>query len=122
MGLIQDWTAQIVRVRKKEPIKVLPWLVEASTKAMPSLTADTRLRELISELKAAAVSDEDGMTRLRNSVNEHICQILIDYLRRLGVRHVLVDCESSVEGGRVHCILSLETRGRIATRYLEFKT
>jgi hypothetical protein len=106
---------------KKEPVKVLAWLVEASNKAMPSLLADTQLKELLAVLRGVAITDESAMAKARNSVNEQICQIVIDYLRRLGVRHVIVDCVTSVEASRVHCILTLETRGRVATRYLELK-
>jgi len=107
--------------KRKEPPNVAAWLADAMAKVQPSLAADVRLAELIAVLRNVAAKDETGMVRARNMVDEHICQIVIDCLRRFGARHVLVDCVISVEGPRCHAILTLETKGRVASKYMEFK-
>lgn len=107
--------------KAKEPENISAWLVEAMNKAQPSLTADVRLAELLASLRTIGAKDESGAVRVRNMISEHICQIVIDCLRRFGTRHVVVDCVISVEGQRCHAILTLETRGRVASRYMEFK-
>jgi hypothetical protein len=106
---------------KAEPVNVAVWLAEAMNKAQPSIAADVRLAELLASFRSVAQKDEQGAFRARNMISEHICQIVIDCLRRFKAGHVVVDCVISVEGQRCHAILTLETRGRVASRYMEFK-
>ena len=109
------------RIKPKETSNIGAWLADAMNKSQPSLAADVRLNELLAALRSVAAKDEHGAIRARNMVNEHICQIVIDYLRRAGARQIVVECAISVEGQRCHAILTLETKGRIASRYMEFK-
>ena len=107
--------------QKREPRNIAAWLADAMARVQPSLAANVRLAELIAALRNVAAKDERGMVRARNMVDEHICQIVIDCLRRFGARHIVVDCTISVEGQRCHAILTLETEGRVASKYMEFK-
>jgi hypothetical protein len=109
------------RTKRKEPANITAWLSEAMNKAQPSIAADVRLAELLAALRAVAAKDDDGAVRARNMVSEHICQIVIDCLRRFRAGYVSVDCVISIEGQRCHAILTLETKGRVASRYMEFK-
>ncbi len=109
------------RIKSKQPPDIGKWLADAMNKAQPSLVADVRLAELLAALRSVGAKDEEGAIRARNMVNEHICQIVIDCMRRFGGRNIVVECAISVEGHRCHAILTLETKGRIASRYMEFK-
>lgn len=108
--------------KPRQKVSVNQWLIDASKKALPSLAADIHLKELIHRLRTTEADKEREVYKRQSDVNDHICQILIDYLRRVRIRTMIIRADTSLEGDKLHCILTLESRGRIVTRYLELKT
>jgi hypothetical protein len=108
-------------LRRDRPASVRKWLRDEASSALPALRADGILKDMVSELIALEKADDDksiekGLVEVRG----HIAKVVIDYLRRARVYSPRVDADVSLDGGKVHCILTMTAYNRAAHIYLEF--
>ena len=111
-----------IKREKRQKVSVRDWLISASSKALPSLASDVHLKELIAALRMIDLDSEKESFKRHAEINDHICRVILDYLRRVRIRSMIIRADTALDGKRLHCILTLESRGRTVTRYLELNT
>jgi hypothetical protein len=102
-----------------KPASVRAWLRTETSKAMPSIQADTMLRDMVRELIALEDNDDNGIEDMLEDIKGHVSKIIIDYMHRARIKALKVDTHVSVEGKKVHAILNMSAWGRRATKHLE---
>lgn len=120
-GLQSALPLPVFKRRKRQKVSIRTWLIDASSKALPSLASDVHLKELINSLRSIDLDSEKESFKRHAEINDHICRVILDYLKRVRIRTMIIRADTALDGAKLHCILTMESRGRTVTRYLELK-
>ena len=96
-------------------------LIEAADVVHSTAVHDELLKRLSKELLENRQDGKPGQTSLMNQVDFALSRILVDALRRFGLRYIRVQVASYVQPGRLHAVLCFFHRGRQERRYIEVK-